>query len=91
MPDTRAVSFVSFAADIRPLFRPIDVAHMLPFAVQLEDYDYMAAPDDEYRNARTIYDFLSGARQPRMPVGGPFWTTGQLALYRRWMEDGFRP
>jgi hypothetical protein len=82
---------VSFARDVRPLFRPIDVAHMLPYGVKLADYEYMADPEDGHAHARTIGDFLSGKRQPRMPIAGPFWTGEQLALYERWMSDGFRP
>lgn len=88
MPQTAAVSF---ASDIRPLFRPIDVAHMLPFDVKLADYAYMADPAQNYRNARNVGAYLSGAREPRMPVGGPFWTDAQLRLFQRWMDEGFHP
>ncbi len=82
---------VSFARDIRPLFRPIDVIHMVPFKVWLDDYGYMADAADDHRHAADIRDFLSGARQPRMPIGGPFWTAEQLELFERWMRDGFLP
>ena len=85
------VTRVSFAADIRPLFRPIDIAHMLPFDVRLADYAYMSDPGKNHRNARTVGAFLSGAKQPRMPVDGPYWTEDQLKLYERWMADGFQP
>jgi len=88
---TSTLARVSFARHIRPLFRPIDVAHMLPFNVNLGAYEYMADPTDSYRNARTVLAFLSGARQPRMPIGGPFWTEAQLKLYERWMSDGCQP
>ncbi len=33
---------VSFAADVRPLFRDIDVEHMGDFGVMLHDYAYMS-------------------------------------------------
>lgn len=82
---------VSFANDIRPLFRPIDIATMLEFNVRLGEYAYMADPDDGYRNARDVGAYLTGDRQPRMPVGGPFWTEEQLRLFARWMDDGFHP
>jgi hypothetical protein len=82
---------VSFASDIRPLFRPIDIEHMLPFDVRLDDYAYMSDATDNHKNARDVGDFLTGARKPRMPLGGPFWTDEQLALYARWMDDGFQP
>ena len=85
------IGSVSFAADIRPLFRPVDIAHMRPFDVRLDDYAYMTDPAGNYRNARTIWAFLIGSRQPRMPIGGPFWTDDQLRLYERWMRDGFQP
>ena len=82
---------VSFANDIRPLFRPIDIAHMLPFDVLLDDFAYMSDATDNHWHAVTVRDFLSGVRQPRMPIGGPFWTADQLALFERWMADGFQP
>jgi len=90
-PVTSKTAPVSFANDIRPLFRPIDLAHMTPLEVRLGDYDYMSDATDDHRNARAVGAFLSGAREPRMPVGGPFWTAAQLALYQRWMTDGFQP
>lgn len=82
---------VSFARHIQPLFRPIDVAHMLPFGVRLADYAYMADPARHHRNARTVGAYLLGTREPRMPLGGPFWTDAQLQLYKRWMDEGFQP
>lgn len=82
---------VSFARDIVPLFRPVDIANMLEFEVRLGDYSYMADPSGNHRNARRIGAYLSGARQPRMPLGGPFWTDAQLQLFERWMNEGFQP
>jgi hypothetical protein len=82
---------VSFAKDILPLFRPLDIEHMQAFDVRLDDYTYMSAASNNYRNATAVRDFLSGARQPRMPIGGPFWTEEQLALFERWMTGGFLP
>lgn len=35
---------VSFAKDIRPLFRPVDIAHMKPLGVVLDDYNYISDP-----------------------------------------------
>ena len=64
---------------------------MLPFDVRLADYAYMADPARNYRNARNVEAYLLGTREPRMPVGGPFWTDAQLQLYRRWMDEGFQP
>ena len=78
---------VSFADDIRPLFRDIDIAHMSPFGVLLDDYAYMSNPD----NATLVYAFLDGTREPRMPIRGPYWTDAQLKLYSDWMAGGRQP
>jgi len=78
---------VSFARDIRPLFRQIDIDHMGPMGVKLDDYEYMS----DRTNAQDVYDFCAGAKQPKMPIGGPFWTADQLELFSRWMKDGSPP
>jgi hypothetical protein len=87
---------VSFANDILPLFRPVDIQHMSPFGVLLDDYGYMsdATGNDTYpdhANARAVYCYLTGDCQPQMPEGGPFWSQAQLDLYNQWMTDGFQP
>jgi hypothetical protein len=86
-----AMNPASFARDIRPLFRPIDVEHMRPFSVLLDDYSYMADAANDHQHARDVRDYLTGIKQPQMPIGGPFWTADQLALYERWMNEGFQP
>ena len=75
---------VSFERDIRPLFREIDLDHMGPMGVALDDYDYMSDPS----NAQSVYEYLTGDQEPRMPVGGPYWSQEQLELYSRWLEAG---
>jgi hypothetical protein len=85
------IRLVSFAKDIQPLFRPIDIEHMRAFDVRLDDYVYMSDASNNHRNATAVRDFLSGAQQPRMPIGGPFWTADQLGLFERWMRGGFLP
>jgi hypothetical protein len=50
---------VSFAADIKPLFRPVDIAHMKPHGVKLDDYPYMSDPANNHQNAQDIQDALS--------------------------------
>jgi hypothetical protein len=82
---------VSFAKDILPLFRAIDIQHMKPFGVFLDDFAYMSDPNSNHENATSVGDYLSGLKNPRMPIGGPFWTAQQLALYAKWMTDGFQP
>lgn len=36
---------ISFAADIKPLFRAIDISHMKRLGVALDDYSYMSNPE----------------------------------------------
>jgi len=35
---------VSFSTDIKPLFGAIDISHMKPFGVELDNYSYMSNP-----------------------------------------------
>ena len=80
---------VSFAADIKPLFRAIDISHMKRFGVALDDYTYMSNPN----NANSVYATLSphDGESPSMPPGGPYWTPAQLALFVQWQTDGYQP
>jgi hypothetical protein len=78
---------VSFARDIRPLFRQIDLDHMDRMGVMLDDYGYMS----DRSNAQNVYDYLEGAKEPRMPIGGPYWDKEQLDVFARWMKDGCAP
>jgi hypothetical protein len=88
---------VSFAGDIEPLFRPGDVSCMDRWDILLNDYNYMSdpAPNQDFADhahARQVYFRLtpeSGAK--RMPKGGPYWSAQNLALYKRWMDEGFAP
>jgi len=81
-------SSVSFAKDIKPLFRPIDIQHMKPFEVLLDDFNYMADATDSHAHAQSVYTQLSSQS---MPPGGPFWSTDQLATFKDWMNGGFQP
>ena len=80
---------VSFSADIKPLFRSVDVAHMKRFGVELDSYTYMSNPD----NANKVLATLSphDGEPPTMPPGGPYWTADQLALFAQWQSDGYQP
>jgi hypothetical protein len=80
-------SELSFARDIRPLFRDMDVQHMKPMGVLLDDFEYMSNSE----NAQSVYNFLTGKSQPQMPPGGPFWGDDSLKLYARWMDAGRKP
>ena len=80
---------VSFAGDIKPLFRAIDVSHMKSYGVKLDDYTFMSNPD----NANQVLATLSpqDGEPPSMPPGGPYWTADQLTLFTKWQEDGYQP
>jgi hypothetical protein len=69
---------------------------MTPLGIVLDDYTYMSdsAGDNhfmDHANARDVYAHLTGARHPRMPKNGPFWSQAKLDLFNQWMSDGFLP
>jgi hypothetical protein len=80
---------VSFAADIKPLFRAVDVSHMKRFNVELDSYSFMSNPD----NANQVLAAISShdGEPPTMPPGGPYWTEAQLGLFVQWQKDGYQP
>jgi len=78
---------LSFAKDIRPLFRAIDIDHMGPMGVMLDEYEYMSDP----KNAQAVYDSLTGKQEPRMPPGGPYWDETHLNVFEEWMAGGRKP
>jgi hypothetical protein len=84
---------VSFARDILPLFRPIDIAHMKPRGVKLDDYAYMSDPANNHQNAEEVQQALSpqDGGPPAMPPSGPYWSSGQLTLFAKWRSDGYLP
>jgi hypothetical protein len=79
---------VSFAGDIKPLFRSIDIQHMTDQGYQLDDYTFMSDPTGNHANANEVLSALKGQR---MPPGGPFWTQAQLDLFSSWMSAGYQP
>jgi hypothetical protein len=68
----------SFANDILPLFREKDVDSM-SFAIDLSDYD------DVREHADAIYARLDAGV---MPCDGA-WPRDRVALFKRWMDEGF--
>jgi len=87
---------ISFATQIKPLFTAKDIGCMNGFGVFLDDFSYMSdpTPDGEFpdhANARQVYARLTGAKTPQMPMGGPFWSTSQVGLFKQWMDEGFSP
>ena len=79
---------VSFKNDIRPLFRQIDVDHMKPAGVLLDDYPYMSDASNNHKHAQAVLDAVASQS---MPPGGPFWSHTMLDLFKKWMSDGYKP
>ncbi len=69
---------VSFAQDIRPLFREKDVQSM-SFAFDLGNYDDVKA------HAEEIYQRLSDGT---MLCDGA-WPADQVARFKQWMDGGY--
>ena len=74
---------IGFAADIRPLFRSIDIQHMSWFC-DLSRYE------DVRDHAQEILQRLQGsggAVMPPLASGGP-WTAAQVKLFEQWVATG---
>jgi hypothetical protein len=73
---------LSFAANIRPLFRDSpDVDAMKNFGLDLSSYDDVKAQAEE------IYARLNDGS---MPCDSP-WPKEQIARFRQWMDEGMEP
>jgi hypothetical protein len=73
----RRTTMASFANEIKPLFRPKDIASM-KFLFDLSDYESVKA------NAEAIYSKLS---EGEMPCDGA-WPGDKVALFQQWMSEG---
>jgi hypothetical protein len=71
---------ISFAADIRPLFREGDINCMQKAGVELDDPAWMCVPS----NARLVYGEVSAGT---MPPDAP-WATDRVSLFKSWMDEG---
>ena len=71
---------LSFAADIRPLFRDEDVDCMKPMGIDLDDPAWMRVP----ANAQSVYSTVSAGS---MPPDEP-WDAERVSLFKRWMDAG---
>jgi len=83
------MSHVSFSSDIKPMFREIDIEHMKPFGVKLDDHIFMSSPEVATRVLASLSPH--DGEPPTMPPGGPYWTETQLALFAQWQNDGYKP
>jgi hypothetical protein len=73
---------LSFASDIRPLFRDSpDVDSMKPMGLDLSSYE------DVKEQAKGIYSRLEDGT---MPCDGA-WPEDRVAKFRSWMDEGMNP
>ncbi len=73
---------VSFAADIRPLFRDSpDVDSMKAYGLDLSSYEEVKA------RAAEIYARLEDGSMPCDEA----WPAERLALFKRWMDEAMAP
>ncbi len=71
---------LSFAHDIQPLFRPLDVQSM-HWLLDLSRYD------DVKTRAERVYSRLAAGS---MPCDGA-WPADHVALFRQWIDEGSAP
>jgi hypothetical protein len=72
---------LSFATDIRPLFREGDIECMAGGGVHLDDPAWMCVP----ANAQSVYDSVAGGT---MPPDEP-WSSDRISLFKKWMDAGY--
>ena len=72
---------LSFATDIRPLFRDKDIKAMKPVGIDLSSYA------DVKKRAQDIYARLSAKG---MPCDQP-WSDSHLQMLKEWMQGGMAP
>jgi len=74
----------SFARDILPLFRPMDIEHMRDIGTDLSQYDVVR------ESAQVIRERVQGTGGRIMPPApGQPWTKTQIDLFAKWIADGF--
>jgi len=75
------VGVLSFATDIRPLFRDKDIRAMKPNGIDLSSYENVK------KRAQDIYRRLSAKE---MPCDGP-WSENLVQKLKEWMQGGLAP
>ncbi len=71
---------LSFANDIRPLFRDGDVKCMKSAGVLLDELTWMSVPE----NAQHVYHAIASGK---MPPDAP-WPAERVGLFKQWMDAG---
>jgi len=71
---------LSFATDIRPLFRDEDIECMTPMGILLDDPAWMCVPG----NAQSVYGTVADGSMPP----GESWPAERVALFKQWMDAG---
>lgn len=71
---------LSYAKDIRPLFREGDIDCMKPAGIELDEAAWMCVPG----NAEMVYGAVSTGE---MPPDEP-WPADRVTLFKRWMDAG---
>jgi hypothetical protein len=71
---------LTFANDIRPLFRDGDIRCMKPAGVHLDDPTWMTVP----ANAQAVYGAVSSGK---MPPDSP-WAADRVSLFKQWIDAG---
>ena len=71
---------ISFATDIRPLFREEDIDCMKSMGIDLGDSAWMCVPT----NAQSVYGVVADGS---MPPDEP-WPADRVGLFKQWMDAG---
>jgi hypothetical protein len=71
---------LSFATDIRPLFRDEDIECMKSYEVDLDDPVWMCVP----ANAQSVYGAVSTGTMPPDDL----WPPDRVSLFKKWMDEG---
>lgn len=71
---------LSFAVDIRPLFREEDIECMQGMGVDLGDAAWMCVP----ANAQSVYERVADGSMPPDEA----WSQENVSLFKSWMDAG---
>jgi hypothetical protein len=72
---------LSFATDIRPLFRDEDIDCMKSMGIDLDDFAWMCVP----ANAQSVYGVVSAGTMPPDEA----WPADRVSLLKKWMDAGY--